>query len=277
MTDGSFGVCGAHEIYLNNQARGLASVRLTGNFGSEILRGMTTFKPLGLSADLFDRDLRQRLSEQRILVAPTETHPVCLAAFKEIPWLLFGVLRAAQSQISTRTPYLDNDIVALAFRAPEELRASPSPALRLVRRSGAGLDRIPTDRGLVPASRLSSLVNSLWYRTSFKLDYWYHDGLPHWLSFFDSSLSGLGSRLGLLGSHKYLPYRRWFRKELLEYVQERLTDSTTRRSHLWNRAFLDRLATDHPDGRKNYLREVNAVLTLEAIERLLLGQSARRT
>jgi asparagine synthase (glutamine-hydrolysing) len=268
MTDGSFGVCGAHEIYLNHQARGLSSVRLTGNFGSEILRGTTTFRPLGLLTDLFEGNLRHRMPEQDILAIERKTHPVSFAAFKEIPWHLFGVVRAANSQICTRTPYLDNDIVALAFRAPEDLRASSSPALRLVGHYSSRLGRIPTDRGLVPASRFFSLVNWLWYRASFKLDYWYHERLPRWLSFLDCP----GLQVWPIGSHKYLPYRRWFRAELAAYVEDRLMDLTACRNHLWNPTVLARIARDHKDGRTNNLREINAVLTLEAIDRLLFHQ-----
>ena len=56
VTDGCFGATGAHELYLNAKARELAPIRLTGNFGSEVLRSMSTFKPLGLSQDLFTSD-----------------------------------------------------------------------------------------------------------------------------------------------------------------------------------------------------------------------------
>src|SRR5206468_813556 len=48
VTDGCAGAVGAHEIYLNAQARRLAPLRLTGNFGSEVLRSMSTFKTVGL-------------------------------------------------------------------------------------------------------------------------------------------------------------------------------------------------------------------------------------
>jgi hypothetical protein len=31
------------------------------------------------------------------------------------------------------------------------------------------------------------------------------------------------------------------------------------------------IAADHASGRRNYVREINAILTLDAIERVLLG------
>ncbi len=60
VSDGAFGAVGAHEIYLNRQARELARIRLTGNFGSEVLRSMSTFKPLRLRPELFEPDVAPR-------------------------------------------------------------------------------------------------------------------------------------------------------------------------------------------------------------------------
>jgi len=272
VTDGSLGVCGAHEIYLNSRARDLAPLRVTGNFGSEVLRSVTTFKPLGLSDELFDHDYHQSISAMRPPKPGPATHPVSFAAFSEIPLHLFGVVRAAQSQVIWRTPYMDNEIVALAFRAPHGIRRSSTPALRMIRRSSPQLSSIRTDGGLVPASRLLSIVNYFWHRASFKFDYWCDEGMPHWLSTFDTRLARLGLRLWQPGLHKYLHYRKWLRGELAGYLRDRLTDTTIYRDHLWNRAFLNRITKDHNDGRKNYVREIDAVLTLEAIERLLFRQ-----
>ena len=96
--------------------------------------------------------------------------------------------------------------------------------------------------------------------------------MPHWLSAFDTRLRRLDLRFWQPGLHKYLHYGNWFRKELAGYLGERLTDLTIHQSQLWNRTFLDHVVRDHTDGRKNYLREINAVLTLEAIERLFFHQ-----
>ncbi|MBV8585990.1 MAG: hypothetical protein JO308_06860, partial [Verrucomicrobia bacterium] len=124
ITDGCFGVLGAHEVYFNRKARELAPVRLTGNFGSEVLRGMSTFKPIGLWAGLLSADLSRETNVLTSEINRSAGNPVAFAAFKEIPWNLFGSLSAGRSQVIFRTPYLDNEIVALAFRAPESLRSS---------------------------------------------------------------------------------------------------------------------------------------------------------
>lgn len=270
-TDGCFGFTGAHEIYLNRQARALAPIRVTGNFGSEILRGVSTFKPIGLSRSLIEPSL---ISAVNAAIGESNNeggNPVSLAAFKEIPWSLFGSLAAGRSQVTFRTPYLDNELVSLAFRAPEHLRRSPQTALRVVRENNPALFRIPTDRGLGgERSGLACMLDRIGSEVTFKLDYLYNEGLPHWLSPLDPLLGKFNSGTGFLGRHKYLHYRRWFRSELADCIKQQLNDSTTLQLPFFNPAFVRELAAAHIGGRMNYVTEINAVLTLAAVKRLLL-------
>ncbi len=269
ITDGCFGVVGSHEIYLNRKARALAPIRVTGNFGSEILRGMSTFKPLGLARDLFSPEMG-RLVDSCAGQYSRGEGGVAQAAFREIPWNLFGSLSAGRSQITFRTPYLDNEIVGLAFRAPANLRTSPVASLHLVENSKPLLSEIPTDRGLGGANGgIERFFRRLFCDVTFKLDYIYSEGMPQWLAPFDPLIGGLNG-FGILGLHKYLLFRRWFRGELAPYLRDVLADGQSSRSPYWNSAFRRRLALEHISGRKNYVREINAVLTLEAVDRLLL-------
>jgi asparagine synthase (glutamine-hydrolysing) len=270
VTDGCFGILGAHEIYLNRQARQLAPVRLTGNYGSEILRGVSTFKRIGLSPNLFDSEFSSTLNSLPGSTAHEDEHPVTFAAFREIPLNLFGSLAAGRSQTTFRTPYLDNQMVALAYRSPISLRTSPGAALRLIKDNSAALSNIPTDMGLGGQnSGLSAVLKRLFAKVTFKLDYLHNEGFPHWLSPFDSLFENFASGLGVLGLHKYLHYRRWFRRELAGYINDVVADARTQRIPFWNSDFLECMASEHIRGRKNYVREINAVLTLEAVERLL--------
>ena len=271
VTDGCFGVLGAHEMYLNKQARRLVPVRLTGNYGSEILRGVSTFKLIGLSPSLFSPKLDGALSSLGRSAAHSNEHPVTFAAFREIPWHLFGSLAAGRSQTIFRTPYLDNQIVALAYQAPEDLRRSRGPALRLVKNHSKALGNIPTDMGLGGNnSGLVAATRRYVSKATFKLDYFNNEGLPHWLSPFDPLFRRFGSGAGILGLHKYLHYRSWFARELAGYLHDVLTDGRTQRASFWNFDFLEQMIRQHTRGRKNYVLEINAVLTLEAVERLLL-------
>jgi asparagine synthase (glutamine-hydrolysing) len=276
ITDGCFGILGAHEIYLNAQARQLAPVRLTGNFGSELLRGASTFKPVGLSHDLLSPEFSRSVDASLEKLSDFKEHPVTFAAFKEIPWNLFGSVAAGRSQLTFRTPYLDNELVALAYRAPERLRKSSLLASRLVKATSAALSKIPTDRGFVSDnSGLEFLFRRFFAEATFKIDYYNSEGLPYFFSSLDPMLRRVSSNLGILGLHKYLPYRHWFRKELAPTVMEKLSTDRVRHAPWWKEKAPEMCARAHISGRGNYVRELNAVLTLEAIDRLFFGEVPR--
>ncbi|MGR9108007.1 MAG: asparagine synthase-related protein [Gammaproteobacteria bacterium] len=274
VTDGYAGALTAHEAYLNAKGRSLSRVRLTGNFGSEILRSMSTFKPINLTQDLFDKGFYPLINSTIKDISLMREHPVTYAAFREIPLSLYGSLAAGRSQLTFRTPYLDNEIVELAFRAPVHSRQSPRSALRLVNTYRPGLAAIPTDRGLVWGGHGAGyLIRRLYSEATFRFDYFHKEGLPHWLSPLDPLIGLLGT-VGLLGLHKYLPYRSWFKLELSAYAKEVLSDSTTQRMAYWNSVFLQSILSDHLSGRKNYLREISAILSLEATHRRLVRGSS---
>jgi len=268
LTDGAFGPTGAHELYLSSAARALAPVRLTGVFGGEIFRGVSTFNPLGLNNHLLEPSLAEKV---RLRIQPfpiCDDQPVTRAAFKEIPWGIFGSVAACRSQLSFRTPYMDNELVSLAYRMPGALRRSPSIFEALVRKKAPALARIPTDMGsLVDDSHLKRLTRKTLAKITFKLDQLFNDGMPHWFAGAEPSLQTASSRLGLLGRHKYLSYRRWFRWELADYVREALGTSSLRRNPLWKEAFVNQLAERHISGSANFLQEINTVLTLDIVER----------
>ena len=275
-TDGCLGVNGAHELYFNRQARALAPLRLTGNYGSEILRGISTFKPVPLSPRLFDPGLAGVILETAPKLARRRRHPLTFAAFEEIPWNLFGNLAAGRSQLSFRTPYLDNELVALAYQVPAPLRKSPFPALRLINAENPVLGAIPTDRGFIgDQAGLGLLVCRLFAEVTCKLSYYSNEGLPRIAAPLDPLFRNVTTRLGISGMHKYLHYPSWFRNELAGHLQDVLARPEVRQNGHWNPHFIEHLAADHLAGRKNWGLEINAVLTLEAVERLLFRELPR--
>ncbi|HTV40883.1 MAG TPA: asparagine synthase-related protein [Candidatus Sulfotelmatobacter sp.] len=268
-TDGYFGITGAHEIYLSRQARQLSPIRLTGIFGGEILRSVSMFKPLHLSPDLLQpemlplKDAHERLRKQN-------EHPVTFAAFKEMPWNRFGTVSACCSQLCLRTPYMDNELVALAYRTPVSLRKSSDSAVTFIRNNNKAVANIPTDMGyLGSASRPASAFNKMAAKVLFRFDYHYNHGLPAKYSLLEPVFRPVAACMQHFGSHRYLRYHNWFRNELASYVKESLTDAQTLQSPFWNAKFLKGLAEEHISGRKNYEHEINAVITLAAVERLL--------
>jgi len=276
VTDGCSGISGAHEIYFNRQARELATMRLTGNYGSEVFRGISTFKPLPLSPQLFNPNLSRKIYSEAKMFFEQKKEPMTFAIFKEIPWNLFGSLAAGRSQVSFRTPYLDNELVEIAYQSPEAIRKSSLPASRFVKANNKILSGIPTDRGFAgDNSGLKFLCRRAFAEATFKADYYNNEGLPRPLAPFDSAFKFVASKLKLAGLHKFLHYNDWFRHELSGYLQSALNTPQVRQSRFWNPYFVKLMAAEHIAGRKNYSLEINAVLTLEAIERLLFRELPR--
>lgn len=274
MTDGSAGALQAHEIYFSALARQLAPIRLTGNFGSEVLRGISTFKPLGLDPNLLPPQFLDAPRAATVAEEAPPAHPVTHAAFREVPWHLLGTVRAAQKYLTFRTPYLDNELVQLAYRAPSELRRSTEPAFRLLRDHDPRLSLIATDRGISACpGRFRTIARRAAAEITFKLDYMHKEGLPSWLSPFDAALGAM-SAVGLLGWHKFLPYRGWFRRELASAMGSVVDDASRRGLDFMNRGYLATVVSEHVQGRRNHLLAIHTIATLEAIDRLLLRDSA---
>jgi asparagine synthase (glutamine-hydrolysing) len=275
-TDGYLGSLGAHEIYLNNQARALSPVRLTGVFGGEILRGVSMFKPLHLAHRLVNADLAETVTSYTRRWSHDGEHPITFAAFREVPEQRFAIVAASRSQVAFRSPYLDNEIVALAYQAPEAIRRSADCTSSLVKSNNPLLSKVPTDMGeMGEASRLATALRRIAAKVACKLDYHCSEGLPHGLSSFDPLLTRIGSALGIIGLHKYLPYRVWFQRDLAPYIDEILKAVQIRHSSLWNLRFLENMVSDHLSGRRNYVQEIDAVVTLDAVERLLFRDLPR--
>jgi asparagine synthase (glutamine-hydrolysing) len=276
ITDGCSGVLGAHEIYFHRLARPLAATRLTGNYGSEICRAITTFKAFELTPQILHPDLLPAVNESAAHLARLKTHPDTFAAFQEVPLSLFGNLAAGRSQMTFRTPYLDNELVALMYRCPASLKKSSLPTMRIVKATSPDLDRIPTDRGFVSdRSGPDILARRIFAELTFKLDYWSNAGLPEQLSRFNPIFQPMVRVMGIAGLHKFLKYSRWFRTDLAPFVAERIAAAQKSGNGFWHVESLGALAGQHLAGQKDCPLELNVALTLESVERQLLRELPR--
>ena len=70
------------------------------------------------------------------------------AAFRQSPWYHHGVLALEQTQLTVRSPFLDNDFVAAVYRAPSTMSPSEDVRLRLIGDGSPALRRIASDRGV---------------------------------------------------------------------------------------------------------------------------------
>jgi asparagine synthase (glutamine-hydrolysing) len=265
-TDGTAGATTAHEIYLTGRGRTLGKVRLTGNFGSEVLRGMSTLKAWTPPNDLIAREFLPDIEAQEL--PAKDAHPVTRAAFNEVPSHLYGSFAAGRSQVAVRSPYLDNALVELAYSAPAAARGSAAAAIAVVQRLRPDLATVPTDRGVGGRGVGAGFpLRRVWESLRFKLDYLDKEGLSGNLRIFEPMLEVL--RLtSVLGRHKFLPYRKWFQDELNSYVDDEVMAAQSLGEFL-NGTSVKRLADEHTSGRRNRLRELNVVFTLSAVKRMI--------
>jgi asparagine synthase (glutamine-hydrolysing) len=270
-------VTGSVELYVNSLARNIAPVRLTGNYGSEVLRGNVAFRPGAVNPELLTPEF------SRLVTAASSTyarerhgHALSFIVFKQVPWYHYSRLAVEISQLTMRSPYLDNDLVALVYQAPVEQVRSQDPALRLIAEGNAQLATIPTDRGLlyrrVP---VASALQELFQNVMVKAEYAYDYGMPHWLTRLDRVVSTLHPERLFLGRHKFYHFRVWYRNRLRDYLTDILLDARALSRPYINGRFLARMVDDHIAGKRNYTSELHRVLTAELLQRRLLEDGNR--
>src|SRR5262249_36300491 len=132
------------------------------------------------------------------------------------------------------SPYLDNELVRTAFRAPtmgvakSNIFEDSADCTRLISDGSATLARIRTDRGL--GGRAGTVSNALargWLEFTFKAEYVYDYGMPQWMAGIDHRLAWLHLERLFLGRHKFNHFRVWYRDVLSEYVRQILLDPRT--------------------------------------------------
>jgi asparagine synthase (glutamine-hydrolysing) len=272
VSDGTMDVIGSVELYVNRIARGIAPIRLTGNYGSEIVRGNVAFRPGSFENKLLAPEFSQLVQTAATTYSRVrQGHPVSFIAFKQVPWHHYSRFSVEQSQLTLRSPYLDNDLVALIYQAPPNSVLSQIPALRLVADGNMRLTHIPTDRGLLyRPTPVISKCRHLYQEFTAKAEYAYDYGMPQWLAGIDHMLAPLHPERLFLGRHKFCHFRVWYRDSLSRYLKDILLDSRTLSRPYLNARFLTEMVNSHIEGKRNYTPEIHRVLTAELLQRQLI-------
>jgi asparagine synthase (glutamine-hydrolysing) len=275
LTDGCVDVSRSPDLYLNERAHKIAPVRMTGNFGGEVLRRVRTFKPVAPLPGLFHSEVLSKVHQAAETYAGLlRGNEVSFAVFKQNPWNHYGILALEQTQLSLRTPFLDNALVRTVFRAPESARTSNEDSLRLIADGNRELLRIPTDRGLAgERGRLSGALYRGFLEFLFRAEYAYDMGMPQGLARVDHALSAFHIERLFLGRHKIFHFRIWYRDALAGYVRDMLLDPRSLGRPYIERKRLQEVVRGHLKGDRNYTYEIHKVLTLELIHRLFLDRS----
>ena len=277
LTDGCIDVSHSPDLFANERAARIAPIRMTGNYGSEVLRSSRAFKPVPPPAGLFSPELMQSVDRAAETYKENlQTHPLSFAVFRQAPWHHYGLLALEQTQLAIRAPFLDNELVRTVFRAPAIALADAGISLRLIADGNKSLMRIRTDRGLAGEHRgFSAAVLRNFLEFTAKAEYAYDYGMPQWLAKVDHVLSALHPERAFLGRHKFYHFRLWYRDWLSSYVQETLLDERSLSRSYVDRNTVKAIVRDHVAGTRNYTLGINKLLTMELIHRLFIDTDSQ--
>lgn len=275
ISDGYIGFSGAAELYLNQRAREIAPSRVTGNYGGELLRGVRAFKSSIPKGEFYSPELRLSIDK-----APETFHSLCkmnpasFTLFVQVP-AGYGRYAIERSQLQILSPFLDYELVTLIYR----MRASgslPDYSIPIISECRPVLLTIPTDRGILgTGNRASKAVRHAYHAVMAKAEYWTGHGMPDWLAYLSSiGLDGSLEKM-FIGRNKFQHFRPWSRNEFSNYIKELLLQGSTDLGGLFVKPRIEQIVHDHLGGRRNYLEEIDKIMTLTLAYRTILRGFAR--
>lgn len=272
LSDGCVPVSHSPDLYVNERARQIAPVRMTGNYGGEVLRRVRAFKAGSPLPELFQPGLTPFFEQAKVTYDETiRTHPLSFAVFRQAPWHHYGLLSLEQTQVALRSPFLDNELVKLVFQAPDSACCDNNVSLRLIQDGNTTLSDIRTDRGLAGNhSRLISAWNHAFLELTYKAEYAYDYGMPQWVAKLDHAFSRFRLERFFLGRQKFYHFRVWYRDQLSQHVRDVLLDSKSLSRPYLNKHKVEAIVAGHLKGNQNFTPEIHNLMTLEYIHRLFI-------
>ncbi len=269
LTDAGADLSRSPDLYMQEKVREIAPVRMVGTYGSEILLQAVMFKAGEPAAEVFE-PLRDQINMGIATYnAARQVHPISFVAFRQSPWHHYGVLGLEQTQVGIRSPFLDNEVVKTAYRAPgpDGLAANEKARARLIREGNPDLAKIHTDRG---SGGLNSIFTHWYLEFFFKAEYAYDMGMPQWMARLDHLFAPLHLERIWLGRHKPYHFRVWFRDQLRDYVRQVLLDDRALARPYVSRAGVERVVNGHLRGDENHTDEIHRLLSLELAHRIFV-------
>jgi len=273
LSDGTHDAFGAHDVYFNETARKIAPIRLTGKFGSEVVRVRRLMPSLIYPSGLLQPSLASLVQG---LPSYAEINPnrhlLTRVVSQEIPWHEFGRVAIEQSEITLRTPYMDNELVRLMYQAPLAVRTEGRVQEQYVKDKSRALGTIATNMGKFACE--NRMVTKFLYGAAwalFKVEYIYLFATPHWMTRVDRTLAKLRLEKVLSGRQKWEGYRLWIKTHFSDFIQGTLLNPRANYTRHFEKKTVERMVRGHVAGTHNYLNEINRALSVELIYSTLLN------
>lgn len=273
VSDGYMGFGGAAELYANEKASCIARIRVTGNYGSELLRGVRAFKFQPALGATLSGDVKPFITQAGTKFAQLSAlPPTTFGAFVQAPHQDFGRMAIERSQLTPRTPFMSNDMVALVYAAPLGFDGF-ALAEEVIAAGRLELMRIPTDRGyLGSGGKMIRKLRHFHRQALFKAEYWANSGMPNWLMRRKRFRASVRLEDRLLGWHKFDHVRVWMR-QMRPYIHDvLLKDRASDISPYVDRVRLTSMLRDHFEERANHSVEIDRLTTIALTKRLLIAR-----
>jgi asparagine synthase (glutamine-hydrolysing) len=274
VSDGTGSVVDTDMLHFNKMARQISPVRMTGKYGSQVLKHVLGFQDRPPYEQLIHGDYRHFLTEARETCRSLyKDNEFSFFLYSELPWWWNGIIAVESSQVNVRSPFLDNDIVKLIYQAPViNKNAGEQIQLKLIARNSPTLLKIPSTSAhregasyiRRKAMKYLIIADKLYVRE--RLPY----GLTHKVAKIDRFLGPLHIERWVVGLLTFRRNRTWFRDQLSQYLLDTLLCPTTYNRPFWDKASLDKFLKDHIAGKGTYLREIRKALQLELLCRVFV-------
>lgn len=275
VSDGSGDVVTTSKIVHHKMARQISHVWLNGKYGTEVLKnGRGLKREFAPCQRLINKDFAHFLSAARATRAALgSSHSFPFYLSVDLPWWWHKYIAIESTQVEVRSPYLDNDIIDLVYKAP---------AMSTGSREQIQWDFIHRYKPFlmeVPSTSAHKGTTTCWNRRVFRFlamaDKFYLRervpyGLTHTFGKIDWFLRPFHLERPFIGMTSFQRYRTWFRDQLSQYLVDTLLCPRTYARPYWDKTFLNKAVQDHIKGKGTYLLELRKVLQVELVHRVLL-------
>lgn len=273
ITDGLERVDNADAMYFNKLAGNIAPIRITGIYGSQVLKSVSGLKERAPDYQLTASEFRKFLHTARTTYRNIcYMHPLSAMLFYEIPLWWNGFIVSQSTQQTVRSPFLDYDFVKTLYRVPSNIRDFGTRfQLNLIKAQNPKLLTIPTNYGHMSSP---SLMRYLYCFLNIADKIYIREEIPFHMTHIIGKLDHLQSPIHadklIMGFADFRRYRVWFRDQLSDFLHDILTSKKTLERPYWNKKGLIKVVEKHTKGQGTYMREIRKALQIELIHRVLL-------
>jgi asparagine synthase (glutamine-hydrolysing) len=279
ITDGLANIQNSDELYLAGLSREIAPVKMTGKYGSEVLQKPQYLKNLSCDNQLVNDDFRKYVIQGKEIFKKILYRNLLSSELSiDIPIVLAGFTLSEFSQLTLRSPYLDNEFIKCLYKAPQDLSIDSNREFQwqLISKVNPQLFALRTNKGIIGKAHpiIDPIIRRL-YQTAIRFDKYYNsESLPlnfhHHVARLDKYFSFIHPYKIFAGYNWFRHYRLWFRTCLSGYLREILLDDRTLKRHYFNAVYLRKIVNDHTKGKGNYLKDISTSLSIELVNRLLI-------